>query len=81
MNKKIFDFIESDESIEILENTYDNNLVLKTEYTILFLKEILESEFISNDSLLLEIEYYFNFNVLDFIKLNKNEYIIIINLN
>lgn len=79
MNQKLFEFIENSDEIEILENTYDEYLVLKTEYVYELLFDILESEFISDENILLEIGYY-KLNVIEFIKLDKSEYIIIIKL-
>ena len=80
MNQKLFEFIENSDEIEILENTYESEyLVLKTEYVYELLFNILESEFISDENILLEIGYY-KLNVIEFIKLNKSEYIIIIKL-
>ena len=79
MNQKLFDYINEFAYSEILENTNENQLVIKTDISYKILFEILESEFISDENILLEIGYYEN-NILDYIKLDESEYILIIKL-
>lgn len=79
MNQKLFDYINDSAYTEILENTNENQLVIKTDISYKILFEILESEFISDENILLEIGYYEN-NISDYIKLDESENIIIIKL-
>ena len=81
MNAKIKEFLENELEFSFLENTNSNNLILKTDMPISLVIEYLESEFISNDELLLEITFLFEISIKDYIKLNKSEYLIILENN